>query len=131
MFHSSTNNSAASTLNEIDVSIFNNTDFDDIQWEHWLLGNITSTSSSLMIELENLVKEISSKVNISNLYPLLLARNPNIVKAAPIQDSTEIDNRTLNNLVELAVRLMVNLSPWGAAVILMVSRSQYLYSRDM
>jgi len=120
--HSSINNLVPGTPREIDTAIFNNPALNEIQWEHWLMGSINPTSSNLMIELENLIKEISSKVTLSNLHPMLLARSPNLVKAGPIQDYAEsIDNGTVNDLVRLAVRLMVHLSPWGASVLIMVT----------
>jgi hypothetical protein len=109
--HSSTDDS---TANPWDTELFSTLDFKDIQWEHWLMGNINPSSNTLMIELENLVNEISSKITLGNLHSLLLARSPRLVKSHLVEGPGEhIDDGTLNDLVRLAVRLIVNLSPSG------------------
>jgi hypothetical protein len=90
------------------------------------MGNI-NPSSSLMVELENLVKDISSKVKLSNLHPLLLARTPNLVRTGLNEGSAEcIDNGTVNDLVRLAVRMIVSLSPRGVYIQIMVSFYSYI-----
>ena len=114
-------NSTANSWKEFDNAMFRDQAFSEIQWEHWLVGNI-NPSSSLMVELESLVKDISSKVQFSNLHPLLLARTPNLVKAGLNDESAEcIDNGTVNDLVRLAVRMIVSLSTHGEYIQIMVS----------
>jgi hypothetical protein len=114
-------NSTANSWKEFDNVMFRDQAFNEIQWEHWLMGNI-NPSSSLMIELENLVKDTSSKVKLSNLHPLLLARTPNLVKAGLNDGFAEcIDNGAVNDLVRLAVRVIVSLSPRGEYIQIMVS----------
>ena len=114
-------NSTASSWKEFDNAMFRDQAFKEIQWEHWLMGNI-NPSLSLMVELESLVKDISSKVQFSNLHPLLLARTPNLVKAGLNDESAEcIDNGTVNDLVRLAVRMIVSLSTHGEYIQIMVS----------
>ena len=114
-------NSTANSWKEFDNAMFRDQAFNEIQWEHWLMGNI-NPSSSLMVELENLVKDISSKVKLSNLHPLLLARTPNLVKADLNERFAEcVDNGTVNDLIRLAVRMIVSLSPRGEYIQIMVS----------
>jgi hypothetical protein len=114
-------NSTANSWKEFDNAMFRDQTFSEIQWEHWLMGNI-NPSSSLMVELESLVKDISSKVQFSNLHPLLLARTPNLVKAGLNDESAEcIDNGIVNDLVRLAVRMIVSLSTHGEYIQIMVS----------
>jgi hypothetical protein len=121
MSNPSTNLPAIEIAKDFDTDLFNTPGLNDIQWEHWLMGNFNPSASSLMVELENLIKEISSKVTLSNIHSILLAKSPNLVKAGPIPDyAGSVDKGTLNDLVRLAVRLMVNMSPSGASVLIMV-----------
>jgi hypothetical protein len=118
--------SAANSWKEFDNAMFRDQAFNEIQWEHWLMGNI-NPSSSLMVELENLVKDISSKVKLSNLHLLLLARTLNLVKAGLNEGSAEcIDNGTVNDLVRLAVRMIVSLSPRAGYIQISVSFYSYI-----
>jgi hypothetical protein len=114
-------NSTTNSWKDSDHAMFRDQAFNEIRWERWLVGNI-NPSSSLMVELESLVKDISSKVQFSNLHPLLLARTPNLVKAGLNDESAEcIDNGTVNDLVRLAVRMIVSLSTHGEYIQIMVS----------